>query len=78
MKVKNGIASRVSLRHDAADALGQRLQEIGTQQSEPDADEREDQADDGQRERRPDSPAAETPPATANMIGAMLWMHRPS
>ncbi len=51
MKVKNGMASRVSFDHHAVDALGQRLQEVGREEAELDADKREEQADGAERER---------------------------
>ena len=50
MKVKNGIASSVSLFMIAVDALRQGLQEVGREQAELDADQREEQAVGGQRE----------------------------
>ncbi len=51
MKVKNGTASSVSLRQDAEHPLRQRLKQRRGQQTELDADEPEEQAVRGKRER---------------------------
>ena len=50
MKVKNGIASSVSLRMMPEHALGQRLEQRRLQQAELDAEEAEDRAVGGERE----------------------------
>ena len=75
MKVKNGIASSVSLRHDAENPLRQRLQEVGWSRPSSIPMQPEDEADGGKREGDRIAEQQEHDQA-ANMIGAMLWMKK--
>ena len=64
------------VRHDAADALGQRLQQRGLQQPELDADQAEQRCRRRRARRRPGSRAAARRSAPTNISGAMFAIRK--